>query len=102
MNSQLKVVIMKRKTTRNNPVFNEDERLKESKRLNFVVRKAALHIDVQGRLNTLTDKAGISYDGLILALRRGWFTAPMACSIEAAVGREVVTKEELCPHKYSI
>lgn len=99
--NQLKVVIMTRRTTKNNPVFTEEERIANSTRLNQIVRRAALTISTQGRLTPLTDKAGISYDGLILALRRGWMTGPMACAIESAVGREVLTKEELCPHKYS-
>lgn len=92
---------MKRKTTRNNPVLTEEQRIVNSTKLNLIVRKAALTLDIQGKLTPLTDKAGISYDGLILALRRGWFTAPMACAIESAVGRDVVKKEELCPHKFS-
>jgi hypothetical protein len=38
---------------------------------------------------------------LVIALRRGWLTSGMACAIESAVGRDVVTKEQLCPHKFS-
>ena len=102
MNTQLKVVNMTRKKTRNNPVYTEDERKVASEKINVIVRKAALKLDVKGKLKPLATKAGISYDGLIIALRRGWLTGPMASAIESAVGRDVVTKEELCPHKYSV
>lgn len=91
---------MRRSNNRNNPKYTEEERVVKSAQLNFLVRQAALHINCQGKLNFLTEKAGISYEGLSIALRRGWLSGPMACAIESAVGRDKVTKEALCPHKY--
>ncbi len=83
-----------------NPIYTEEERVTASENLNKIVRKAALELCSIGKLTPLANKAGISYEGLIIALRRGWLTGPMACAIESAVGRDVVTKEVLCPHKY--
>lgn len=102
MKTQLKVVSMRNVNMRNNPKYTKEEQAIKSAQLNFIVRQAALHIHVQGKLNFLAEKAGISYEGLSIALRRGWLSGPMACAIEAAVGRDKVTKEVLCPHKYTL
>lgn len=93
---------MSRTSYHKNPVYTEEQRIVASENLNKIVRTAALELCANGKLLRLANKAGISYEGLIVALRRGWLTGPMACAIESAVGRDVITKEALCPHKYPV
>lgn len=72
-----------------------------SAELNRLIRTAALTLDEKGSLAVLAQKAGVGAEALRKSIRRGYFTAGLASSIELAVGRDVIQREQLCPHKFT-
>ena len=73
----------------------------ESEELNRLVRIAALTVDPYGRVRPLATKAGLEYQAIVKAIRRGYFTAGQACALELAFGPELLPKEKLCPKKFA-
>ena len=62
---------------------------------------AAFKVDPAGSLRVLAAKAGLTEYAIYAAIKRGRITPGMACALEIAVGRDVLTKEQLCPEKYA-
>ena len=73
----------------------------KSAALNELIRKAALTLDPLARIKPLAEKAGLTSAAIRASIRRGYFTSGAACALELAVGRDLLTKEALCPHKFS-
>jgi len=73
-----------------------------SKRLSFLVQKAALHHNPRGSVQVLSDAMGMYRTAIYAAIAKGEMTPSMACTIEAIVGKDVVSKEDLCPEKFAI
>jgi hypothetical protein len=67
--------------------------------LNRMLRTAALTIDSSGSLRILAEAANIGYDGLMLALRKGYFTVGMASALELTFGPELLSRSKLCQSK---
>lgn len=72
-----------------------------SKELNHLIRTAALAVDTRGSIPVLAKKAGLTSAIIHLGLHRGYFTAGVAAALELAVGRELLPKEKLAPHKFA-
>lgn len=72
-----------------------------SEELHRLIRAAALHLDPKASITTLATRAGINPETIRNSIRIGRFSAGCACAIESAVGRDVVTKEQLCPEKFA-
>jgi len=81
--------------------MDEATRKARSEELNQLIRVAALQFDPQGRVSVLAKKAGLTKQGVLHAINRGYFTAGAACALEIAAGREYLPKEKLAPHKYA-
>ena len=71
-----------------------------SEELNRLVRTAALTLDPLARLGPLAERSGQTIPGIRAAIRRGYFSAGAACALEMAVGRDLLKREKLCPHKF--
>lgn len=74
---------------------------KRSAELNNLIRVAALSLDPKGSLAVLGERAGVGPEAIRKSIRRGYFAPGLASSIELAVGRKVLTREQLCPHKFN-
>ncbi len=72
---------------------------KRSRELNEMVRIAALKLDKNGSIAVLAKAAGVTPEAIRTSIRRGYFTPGLASSLELAVGRDVLKREVLCPHK---
>ena len=83
------------------PTMSSEERKSRVNELNLRIRTAALSLDPQGKIAVLAQKAGLSYNSILTSIARGYFSAGGASAIELAVGRGVITKEDLAPHVYS-
>lgn len=70
---------------------------RRSDELNVLVRKAALTVHPSGRLSLLADKAKVHVGTIRTAIKKANFTVGLASALEAAVGRDVLKREELCP-----
>lgn len=75
-------------------------RNERSAELNRMVRSAALTIDDRGSLTALARKAGVTATAIRIAINNGRFSVGLASAIEAAVGRDVLTREQLCPERF--
>lgn len=82
------------------PSMSTEQRRKRVSELNVGIRKAALSLDPQGKIAVLAQKAGLSYNSILTSIARGYFSAGSASAIELAVGRDIITKEDLAPHVY--
>lgn len=82
------------------PQMTAEHRKKRVSELNVCIRKAALSLDPQGKIAVLAQKAGLSYNSILTSIARGYFSAGSASAIELAVGRDILTKEDLAPHVY--
>jgi hypothetical protein len=76
-----------------------DELQLRSDELQRLLRTAALTIDASGSLRMLAERADIGYDGMMLAVRRGFFTTGMAAALEIEFGPELLPRSKLCAPK---
>lgn len=82
----------------NDPALSEEE--KRRNRIKFLIRHAALHHNETGSLPPLAVAIGYQDEAFYQAMRRGYVTPGMACSLEAVLGRAIITKEQLCPETF--
>lgn len=89
---------MKRGAPRKSPIDKKAERRQELRRR---IKMAAFVLEPNyGSLVPLAAKAGVTEHAIHKAISRGEFSSLMAIALEAAVGREHLTKEFLCPKKF--
>lgn len=72
-----------------------------SAELNTLIRTAALSIDPRGRISTLAKKANVSANTIHRAIKIGRLTLGLASAIELAVGKDVLSRETLCPDRFT-
>lgn len=73
----------------------QTEQQARKKRLVYLVRRAALHIDGRGSYSALAEKLGLCHSTFCIYIDRGRFSAATATAIEKLVGRELAPHELL-------
>jgi len=68
-----------------------------SKELNHIIRSAALSISDNGSIDKLAEKAFVSGEAIRRSIRTAKFSVGLASALEAAVGRQYIQREVLCP-----
>lgn len=69
---------------------------RESRRIAYLFRLAALNHNPEGSLPGLAVALGVSRETLYGSIREGRVTNLLATAIEHLVGRSVVSREDLC------
>lgn len=75
----------------------KNQRQQQREKLERLLRTAALTVHPSGALSKLAEKALLSTETLRLGIRQCRFTVGAASALEAAVGRDVLRREDLCP-----
>lgn len=77
-----------------NPKLSEADR--ESARLNYLFRLAALNHNPEGSLPALAEALGVSRETLYSSIREGRVSGLLATAVEHLVGPSVVSRLDLC------
>lgn len=73
----------------------------DSGRVTYLLRLAALQHNQEASIPALAKDCGLTPESFYMAARRGSVTPGMAAAIVDVIGRGVVTKEMLCPEKFT-
>lgn len=64
-------------------------------RLRYILKTASLHLTGDGTMRSIARMADVDHSTMAAAVKRGWFSIPMANKIQEAVGRDHLKCEHL-------
>jgi hypothetical protein len=73
--------------------LDEDEY--SSAHLEFLIRRAAVHHNRQGKLSLLAKAIGVTPQAFREVIERGYMSAPMAIAMELLLGADIAPREQL-------